>query len=106
MRHDSRLLLQGLEGALPVHVAFLPRRVTVVGVGASEDFEEPQREAYVCPEPTHRGSLARAELKLGTSSKVDQNPMTGSFGPVNPLNSGFCGWRLQLPRSTQHLGLT
>lgn len=60
----------------------------------------------VCVQNQHRGFLARAELKLGMFSKVDQNPVTGSFGPVKPLNSGFCGWRLQLPRSTQHLGLT
>ena len=53
-----------------------------------------------------QGSLARAELKLGIFSEVDQNPVACSSGPGKPLNSGFCGRRLQLLRSTQHLGLT
>lgn len=53
-----------------------------------------------------QGSLARAELTLGIFNEVDQDPVAHSFGPVKPLNSGFCGQSLQFPRSTQHLGLT
>lgn len=93
------------EAALLVSVAFLPWRVTAISVGTSEGVKEPPHKACVYPEPKH-GSLARAELKLGTHSEVDRDPVAGSFGPVKPLNSGFCGQRLQLPRSTQHLGLT